>query len=99
MSVRSPQALRSTGRLNVAKTYADCRSSRHCRGQEEYEASPTPFTTGTGDKTDRYAQRLRPMSYSKSHVILIAFAIDTPDSLDNVSVKVRRPRHTTCSLL
>lgn len=27
------------------------------------------------------------MSYSKSHVILIAFAIDTPDSLDNVSVK------------
>lgn len=34
-------------------------------------------------------QRLRPLSYSKSHVILIAFAIDTPDSLENVSVKVR----------
>ncbi|KDQ56199.1 hypothetical protein JAAARDRAFT_195389 [Jaapia argillacea MUCL 33604] len=32
-------------------------------------------------------ERLRPLSYSKSHVILIAFAIDTPDSLDNVSVK------------
>ncbi|KAI0781871.1 ras family-domain-containing protein [Abortiporus biennis] len=32
-------------------------------------------------------ERLRPMSYSKSHVILIAFAIDTPDSLDNVQVK------------
>lgn len=32
-------------------------------------------------------QRLRPLSYSKSHVILIAFAIDTPDSLENVSVK------------
>ncbi|KAH0833870.1 ras family-domain-containing protein [Lanmaoa asiatica] len=31
--------------------------------------------------------RLRPLSYSKSHVILIAFAIDTPDSLENVSVK------------
>jgi len=30
---------------------------------------------------------LRPLSYSKSHVILIAFAIDTPDSLENVSVK------------
>ena len=28
------------------------------------------------------------MSYSKSHVILIAFAIDTPDSLENVTVKV-----------
>lgn len=33
-------------------------------------------------------ERLRPMSYSKSHVILIAFAIDTPDSLDNVAAKV-----------
>jgi Rho family protein len=33
-------------------------------------------------------QRLRPMSYSKSHVILIAFAIDTPDSLENVTTKV-----------
>ncbi|KAF9807405.1 hypothetical protein IEO21_08232 [Rhodonia placenta] len=32
-------------------------------------------------------ERLRPMSYSKSHVILIAYAIDTPDSLDNVTVK------------
>ncbi|KZT03185.1 ras-domain-containing protein [Laetiporus sulphureus 93-53] len=32
-------------------------------------------------------ERLRPMSYSKSHVILIAFAIDTPDSLENVTVK------------
>ncbi|KAJ2916308.1 hypothetical protein MD484_g4109, partial [Candolleomyces efflorescens] len=30
---------------------------------------------------------LRPMSYSKSHVILIAFAIDTPDSLENVTHK------------
>ena len=52
-------------------------------------------------------QRLRPMSYSKSHVILIAFAIDTPDSLDNVSVKVRllhrvilslRPRNDSSAL-
>jgi hypothetical protein len=34
------------------------------------------------------AQRLRPLSYSKSHVILIAFAIDTLDSLENVTVKV-----------
>ena len=32
-------------------------------------------------------QRLRPLSYSKSHVILIAFALDTPDSLENVTVK------------
>ena len=32
-------------------------------------------------------KRIRPLSYSKSHVILIAFAIDTPDSLENVTVK------------
>jgi len=32
-------------------------------------------------------ERLRPLSYSKAHVILIAFAIDTPDSLENVTVK------------
>ncbi|CAD6892537.1 unnamed protein product [Tilletia laevis] len=32
-------------------------------------------------------ERLRPLSYSQAHVILIAFAIDTPDSLDNVIVK------------
>ncbi|GJJ09251.1 hypothetical protein Clacol_003473 [Clathrus columnatus] len=30
---------------------------------------------------------LRPLSYSKSHVILIAFSVDTPDSLENVTVK------------
>ena len=32
--------------------------------------------------------RLRPLSYPDSHVILICFAIDTPDSLDNVQEKV-----------
>ncbi|TFY81202.1 hypothetical protein EWM64_g2809 [Hericium alpestre] len=32
-------------------------------------------------------ERLRPLSYSKSHVILIAYAIDTTDSLENVTVK------------
>jgi small GTP-binding protein len=32
-------------------------------------------------------ERLRPLSYAKSHVILIAFAIDVPDSLDNVTAK------------
>lgn len=31
--------------------------------------------------------RLRPLSYPDSHVILICFAIDTPDSLDNVQEK------------
>lgn len=33
-------------------------------------------------------ERLRPLAYSKAHVILIGFAIDTPDSLDNVKHKV-----------
>jgi Ras family protein A len=31
--------------------------------------------------------RLRPLSYPDSHVILICFAIDQPDSLDNVMEK------------
>ncbi|WEW55083.1 Rho GTPase [Emydomyces testavorans] len=28
-------------------------------------------------------ERLRPLAYSKAHVLLIAFAVDTPDSLEN----------------
>jgi len=31
--------------------------------------------------------RLRPLSYPDSHVILVCFAIDSPDSLDNVQEK------------
>lgn len=34
-------------------------------------------------------ERLRPLAYSKAHVILVAFSVDTPDSLDNVKHKVR----------
>ena len=34
--------------------------------------------------------RLRPLSYPDSHVILICFAIDSPDSLDNVQEKASR---------
>ena len=39
---------------------------------------------GTAEATP---QRLRPLSYSKAHIILIAFALDTPDSLENVQTK------------
>jgi Ras family protein A len=35
--------------------------------------------------------RLRPLSYPDSHVILICFAVDSPDSLDNVQEKVCLP--------
>ena len=42
-----------------------------------------------------YLSRLRPLSYPDSHVILICFAIDSPDSLDNVQEKVRRSSHNT----
>lgn len=35
-------------------------------------------------------ERLRPMAYSKAHVILIGFAIDVPDTLDNVKHKVNK---------
>ncbi|ATY63797.1 Small Rho type [Cordyceps militaris] len=38
--------------------------------------------------------RLRPLSYPDSHVILICFAIDSPDSLDNVQEKVQFHQHT-----
>jgi Rho family protein len=41
-------------------------------------------------------ERLRPMSYSKSHVILIAFALDTPDSLENVSTKWNEEVRSIC---
>lgn len=33
--------------------------------------------------------RLRPLSYPDSHVILICFAVDSPDSLENVQEKVQ----------
>jgi len=39
---------------------------------------------------------LRPLSYSKSHVILIAFSIDTPDSLENVKVKWNEEVRSIC---
>lgn len=32
-------------------------------------------------------QRLRPLSYYKAHIILIALSLDTPDGLDNVLSK------------
>lgn len=32
-------------------------------------------------------ERLRPLAYSKAHVILIGFSVDGPDSLDNVKHK------------
>ncbi|KAH7012504.1 ras-related GTPase, Rho2 subfamily [Microdochium trichocladiopsis] len=31
--------------------------------------------------------RLRPLAYSRAHVILVGFSLDTPDSLDNVKHK------------
>lgn len=33
-------------------------------------------------------ERLRPLAYSKAHVLLIGFSVDTPDSLENVKHKV-----------
>lgn len=32
-------------------------------------------------------ERLRPLAYSKAHVLLVAFSVDTPDSLENVKHK------------
>jgi Rho family protein len=41
-------------------------------------------------------ERLRPMSYSQSHVILIAFALDTPDTLENVTTKWMEEVRSIC---
>ncbi|CAO3694137.1 unnamed protein product [Rhizopus stolonifer] len=47
-----------------------------------YISSPLFFFLGQEDY-----DRLRPLSYPDSHVILICFAVDSPDSLDNVQEK------------
>ena len=49
------------------------------------------LTNKTTDGLGNFAtfSRLRPLSYPDSHVILICFAIDSPDSLENVQEKVR----------
>lgn len=44
-------------------------------------------------------ERLRPLAYSNAHVILIGFAVDAPDSLDNVKHKVRFPSPAFLSYL
>ncbi|PLN79864.1 P-loop containing nucleoside triphosphate hydrolase protein [Aspergillus taichungensis] len=41
-------------------------------------------------------ERLRPLAYSKAHVILIGFAIDTPDSLENVKHKWAEEANERC---
>ena len=40
--------------------------------------------------------RLLPLIYLESHVILICFAVDSPDSLENVQEKVRFRSPVTC---
>jgi len=39
---------------------------------------------------------LRPLAYSKAHVILIGFSVDSPDSLDNVKVKWAEEARERC---
>lgn len=39
-------------------------------------------------------ERLRPLSYNNAHVILIAFAVNAPDSLENVPAKVYLLRYS-----
>ena len=52
-------------------------------------AAHSLFTAHTSRISLLIRSRLRPLSYPDSHVILICFAIDSPDSLDNVQEKVR----------
>ncbi|KAG0221685.1 Rho GTPase [Actinomortierella wolfii] len=41
-------------------------------------------------------ERLRPLSYTKAHIILIGYSVDTPDSLDNVTSKWIREVQEYC---
>jgi len=41
-------------------------------------------------------ERLRPLAYSKAHVILIGFSIDSPDSLSNVQAKWAEEAREKC---
>lgn len=52
----------------------------------ELDAKPIQLALWDTAGQEEY-ERLRPLSYSKAHVILIAFSVDTPDSLDNVIQK------------
>ena len=41
----------------------------------------------TADQQEDYYDRLRPLSYPKTDVILMCFSIDSPDSLENITEK------------
>jgi Rho family protein len=41
-------------------------------------------------------ERLRPLAYSKAHVILIGFSVDSPDSLENVKHKWAEEARERC---
>lgn len=41
-------------------------------------------------------ERLRPLAYSKAHVILIGFSVESPDSLDNVKAKWAEEARERC---
>lgn len=41
-------------------------------------------------------ERLRPLAYSKAHVILIGFSVDSPDSLENVKTKWSEEARERC---
>lgn len=41
-------------------------------------------------------ERLRPLAYSKAHVILIGFSVDSPDSFENVKAKWAEEARERC---
>ncbi|KAF2133484.1 hypothetical protein P153DRAFT_363665 [Dothidotthia symphoricarpi CBS 119687] len=41
-------------------------------------------------------ERLRPLAYSKAHVILVGFSVDSPDSLENVKHKWAEEARERC---
>lgn len=55
----------------------------------DFELNKQDFTVSFWDTAGQEDyDNLRPLSYPDSHAVVITFAIDSPDSLDNVSEKV-----------
>ena len=53
-----------------------------------WDTAFTPLVTWLNFRGQEDYERLRPLSYNNAHVILVGFAVNAPDSLDNVPTKV-----------
>jgi Ras family len=75
--------------LRVGMSSGRTRSTTHNLG---HSVHPIHIPINDPHSGQEEYDRLRPLSYNKAHVILVAFAINAPDSLDNVPTKVATPQ-------